>query len=763
MRLQLSISLILIALIGFVGNTFSQAIPIGDWRDHLPYSNAISVSYGNQKVYCASKSAVFVYDMVEYSIERLNLVNGLSDIGINKIKYVASNNKLIVAYENGNIDIVDQNNSITNLSFLKNSNIIGSKAINNIYLQGSLAYLSTGFGIVVLNTNALEIEDTYLIADLGAYVNVNDITIDNTSIYAATADGVYYAPKASGNLADYNLWNKLTPFLTGEFSSIATYSNHLFVASDIAAYNGDSLYYNPGGNWQKFLPNGSNIRGLKVAQNKLLVNFEIGADRYNTSLTKEAGISSYRNQFSIRPMEVDLTPDLQFLFAEEDHGLIKAVNTWTNEIIVPNGPSSSNAFNMDFLSGELWTVSGGFSLGQKDNLVNHSVSSEWRNLGKNIKDIDGVNATDMVSVAINPSNSSNVFVGSWADGLFEYNNDAVSNIYTAANSVLDSTFFGSTAIGATTFDGDNNLWVSSSFTNNILAVKTPSNNWYSYSFQGLSSTQEFYTDIIIDENNYKWILAPDAHKVIVFDDNGTLDNTSDDRVISNNNMPGTETACIVKDLDNEIWVGTDEGIAVYYNPNDVFDANINAEQILIQQDGITQILLLTEFITSIAIDGANRKWIGTQNSGVFLMSADGTEEVEHFTTTNSPLFSNNIFDIVIDPETGEVYFGTEKGLISYKGTATEAKENFENIFVYPNPVKPDFTGKIAIRGLVKDTDVRITDISGNIVYKTQSLGGQAIWDGKDFNGNKVQTGVYMVFNGSQDGVQKAAAKILFIN
>ena len=267
---------------------------------------------------------------------------------------------------------------------------------------------------------------------------------------------------------------------------------------------------------------------------------------------------------------------------------------------------------------------------------------------------------------------------------------------------------------------------------------------------------------MVDRNNYKWLISPKSKKVAVFDDNGTLSNTADDRIQINSNMPGSKLYAIAEDKDGEVWVGTDEGVAVFYNSSSIFDENIEAEQILIQQDGITQILLESEGIYAIAIDGANRKWLGTQNSGVYLMSEDGTEEIEHFTTDNSPLFSNTVYDIVINDETGEVYFGTEKGLISYKGTATEPVSDF-NIFVYPNPVKPDYEGVIAIRGLVEDTDVRITDISGNIVYETTSLGGQAIWNGKDYYGNRVKSGVYMVFNGSQDGSKKAAAKILFIN
>ena len=287
------------------------------------------------------------------------------------------------------------------------------------------------------------------------------------------------------------------------------------------------------------------------------------------------------------------------------------------------------------------------------------------------------------------------------------------------------------------FDKDYNLWVSSSYAASFpLAVKTADNNWYNYPLSGATTPSELYTKLIIDASNYKWMISQSAPKIIVFDDNGTLDNKSDDRFITNTSFPGQKIYSIVEDNDGEIWIGTDEGVSVFYNPSDVFDVNLEAEQIYIQQEGQTQILLETETVSALAIDGANRKWIGTQNSGVYLMSEDGTEQVEHFTTENSPLFSNTVYDIEIDNETGEVYFATSKGLISYKGTATEPLTDFD-IFVYPNPVKPGYDGVIAIRGLVKDTDVRITDISGNIVYETTSLGGQAIWDGNDLNGNKV--------------------------
>jgi len=747
-----------------VSVSLSQDIPIGDWRDHLPYSDAISISYGNNIIYCATNSALFMYDKSDNTIEKLNLVNGLSDIGLSKVRYNDYNEKIIIAYTNGNLDVIDANKNITNLSFIKNSNVVGSKAINHIYLLGKLAYLSTGFGIVVLDTDKLEIVDTYLFGPLGAFIVTNAITIDSLNIYAATDQGIFYANKNSATLIDYNSWSLLTDLGTLAYSNIVNYSNKIFTTSESSTYSGDTIFYNNSGIWQKFIPSGVNINSLNISGDNLFISYTNSVEKYDLSLTNIKTIIHHKSLFNIVPFETILDNEGYMLIAEESHGILRVKDNWSGEIISPNSPSSANVFSMAFLNDELWVVSGGYSVGISKNIFNHKLSDgSWEVFNKTINNASGSPATDMVSVVIDPQNTSHVYTGSFSNGLFELNNGIVTNIFTAQNSVLDSTFFGTTPIATMAFDKDNNLWVSSSFSNNVLAVKTADNNWYSYSFLGFTSPTEYFPQMIIDENNFKWLISPEENRILIFDDNSTFDNISDDRVILNNNIPGAKIQCIVQDLDGEIWIGTDEGIGVFYNPSAVFDENIKAEEIYIQQDGQTQILLETEVVTAIEIDGANRKWIGTQNSGVYLMSEDGTEQIEHFTIDNSPLFSNSIFDIVINPKTGEIYFGTEKGLVSYKGTATDADNDFNNVIVYPNPVKPDFNGSIAIRGLVKDTDVRITDISGNIVYQTTSLGGQAIWDGKDFNGNKVQTGVYMIFNGSPDGNLKAVAKILFIH
>jgi hypothetical protein len=224
---------------------------------------------------------------------------------------------------------------------------------------------------------------------------------------------------------------------------------------------------------------------------------------------------------------------------------------------------------------------------------------------------------------------------------------------------------------------------------------------------------------------------------------------------------------MAEDLDGNMWVGTSSGPAVYYNPDAVFSGdNFYATQVIIpRKDGTIygDLLLATETITAIAIDGANRKWFGTQNSGVYLMSADGLKQIYHFNTANSPILSNSITDIAIDPASGEVFIGTDQGVISFRSTATLGGDAFGKVYVFPNPVRPEYQGNIVVTGLIRDTNVKITDISGNLVFETTSLGGQAIWNGKNMDGKRASTGVYLVFCTNEDGSQTFITKLLFIH
>jgi ligand-binding sensor domain-containing protein len=300
-------------------------------------------------------------------------------------------------------------------------------------------------------------------------------------------------------------------------------------------------------------------------------------------------------------------------------------------------------------------------------------------------------------------------------------------------------------------------------------VRTPTNSWRSYDAPAVLNNNTLLADILAASNGFKWVIRPRGRGLLVFDDKGTITDPSDDEYFALNNfegsgnLPSMDVFSIAEDLNGEIWVGTIRGVAVFYNPGAIFTGgNFDAQQILIEQDGNVQILLETESVTAIAVDGANRKWIGTESSGVFQVSADGREQLRRFTVDNSPLPSNTISSIAIDGFAGELFFGTAQGVVSYRSDATEGGFEASCAKVFPNPVKDHHTGPVAITGLVRDSDVRITDISGNLVYSTRSLGGQAVWPVTDMAGNRVATGVYLIFASDREGNAKCNTKVLVV-
>jgi hypothetical protein len=323
------------------------------------------------------------------------------------------------------------------------------------------------------------------------------------------------------------------------------------------------------------------------------------------------------------------------------------------------------------------------------------------------------------------------------------------------------------AISDLKFDNYGNMWGLTSSVINPLFVKTKDDEWFSFALTG---ERLHYDEILIDSYNQKWGIIGRKNSIFVYSDNNTISDKSDDQYkilsvdVGNGNLPSLDIFCFTEDLDREIWVGTDKGIAVFYNPSAIFSGNnFDAQQILIQEGDYGQYLLNDETIKCIKVDGANRKWIGTEKSGIFLLSEDGLDQILHFTVENSPLFSNNIIDVAINSENGEVFIGTEKGLISYRSDAIEGKITQVKTHVFPNPVRESYNGPIAISGLVANANIKITDINGDLVFEGFAKGGQAIWNGKNKRGDRASTGVYLVFSTDINGLEKAVSKILFIH
>jgi len=782
---QFKHTLLLLCFTAFL-SVFSVAqIAIGEWRDHLPYRRAVSVAEAGNTIYCATPYGLFYFDNSEvpYNLERLNKVNGLSDIGINRIAYNDPYNALLIAYENANIDLI-KDNVIINISDIKRKPIIGNKTINNILYIDNLAYLACGFGIVVLDIDKEEFpEPVYYIGPEGSQINVLDITFGNDTLYAATEAGIYKASINNPNLADFTSWVRDERLYAGSmFNAIDFYNNYLVVNNDNEGYLTDSVfYYDFTSNLWYALPNASNSNkhSFKTKYGQLVLVSEGSMEVYNAELERTILIH--------RPGEVylnarDATIDTQnnYWIADYNLGLIKSELGWDGEFISPLGPFSADVYDMAMEGESLWVVAGGrgTTWGKMYNRngaysfakYNNDIVARWRSYNRATGYLAFDSISDLVCVAIDPSSTNRVMVGTWQQGVMEFVNDTLVEIYDDRNSSLEKWPAGNyVAVSGVGFDSKNNVWAVNSGANSLLSVMETDGEWTSF-FLGSMASGSDVGKMLIDSYDQKWILMRSDHSLLVFTENGTIGDSNDDdvkilkNVVGNGDIPGTKIYSFAQDLDGELWLGTDDGIGVIYSPGNVFTGgNYDAQRILVEVGGYVQYLLESETVTAIAVDGDNRKWIGTEKAGVFLLSADGTEEIHHFTSEDSPLYSNTIIDIEVNGESGEVFMGTDKGIISYRSTATNGGPTNSNVVVYPNPVREGYQGTIAIKGLVNNADVKITDVSGNLIYATRAEGGQAVWDGKSFSGRKAKTGVYLVFSSDDEGKETIVTKILFLN
>ena len=304
----------------------------------------------------------------------------------------------------------------------------------------------------------------------------------------------------------------------------------------------------------------------------------------------------------------------------------------------------------------------------------------------------------------------------------------------------------------------------------LLKVLKEDGNWENFDMGG-NSKNKITGKLAIDYNDNVWF-AVEGRGLFALDYNETIDNLADDKKKQfqkgegQGNLPSNSVRAIAVDFDNEIWVGTDAGFAIIYNSDNVFDASpgdFDAQRIKLDFEGNVEYLLGGTVINDIEVDGGNRKWIGTEGTGIFLMSADGITILESYTVENSPLISNVILDVEIDHNTGEVYCGTDIGLISFRTYASYEDPDYENVNVFPNPATPEFEGLITIQGIRYNSDVKITDIGGNLVYKTTSNGGTAVWNGKNLDGTKVASGVYLIWTAANEGKGRKVGKVVVIN
>ncbi len=748
MRIYLSI---ILALIFSFCLKAQDNLAIGQWRSLLPNTTGKYVTQTPTEVWFASDKSIVIFDKEENSSDFLDKTDGLSDVDIRILKYSEENDIIVAAYQNSNIDLINPNNlNVFNLNDIKrNLNLQGDKSIYDIYFYEDAAYLSTGFGIVKLNLERMEFEFTTF-----TNIKVRTLTIHNNKFYAATADGVYTAPLTGSNLLDFSNWTRLETaegFPASYFSNIVyNYKGTLYISAN------DILYTYDGNTLTEVLqyPDYS-FDFVQSGNNKLIVNMRLLPDlrqRYY-AIEDNGTITQHIDPFFLSGVGTSVIEDennVWWLGDLSQKFKKYSFNTETTEVITFNSPYSTSNFELEYADNTLWVAGGsitdGWQLANNLSGFDSYRDGTWAQFNQfnngQLPDIQ-----DVVDIEVDPG-SGTTYISSFIRGLYIFDGENFQN-FNNDNSPL--TFVQGDAeancrVVGMALDDNNNLWMTNHATTEPLAVREANGNWKKFPVVGNNNLAK----IIIDQNGNKWCTTSDDG-LVVYHEGDDLNTTSDDQIrhirSTNSEITVKQVLHIEMDLDGDIWVGTGDGVIIFECGGNVFDEScIGVRRKVERADENLAYLLESETVRCIAVDGANRKWCGT-NNGLYLISADGLDEIYHFTVDNSPLFDNRINDITINNKTGEVFIGTGAGIISFQGDATVgAKTHNANVFAFPNPVRPDYEGPIAIRGLPQDAQVKITDINGTLIFETESNGGQAIWDGRDYNGRRASSGVYLVFS-----------------
>lgn len=722
----------------------AQDIPIGTWRTHISFNSIHTISSGTTMVYAAADNGIIIFDLSDNSLSTLTKLDGLSSTNITQVAADPSRQQVLVGYEDGDLDIL-RTNEIINFDRLKNSTTVtGSKRINHIIVTGSLAYLSTDYGVVVFDLVQLEVKETFRdLGTAGEKIKVYQSTFFSDSIFLATEKGVL-AGDLDDNLLDFNNWRRFnTGAFNGNIQSIATFNGKVY-----AAINGSGLHHYEAGIWtlEAFL-SGLVFKNLTGGSNLLITE---GSNLWN--LTPTDVLTTVSSDEIINPIVAAEDASGKLWVGDDRNGLVSD-KTGSFESYIPNGPTFSDGLRVkyDVASKTMYTVSGGYSssllpLGKSEYLNTFSLGS-W-NADATLLD------KDLTDVEIS---GNRLFLSSHGYGV-QVTENGTSTLYDETNSPLVNVVVGRNVRVTALASSAAGVWLTNAGAIQSLHLFKSDNTWESFSFPAVAAAR-YPIEIAIDYLGNVWmVLNPGNGGGILVFDKGENQSAYLTEVSGSGGLPSRSVYSIAMDRDGQVWVGTAEGVAYFPDPSRVFSAGINAVKPVFEN----RFLLRDEKVTAIEVDAGNRKWMGTER-GVWLFDPFGETQVYNFNTDNSPLLSDKIIDVEINSQSGEVFFMTDMGMTSFRSTATTSEASFNTVKIFPNPVTADFNGLVGISGLATDATVKITDVSGKLVWQTMANGGSATWNVRDYNGKRAASGMYLIFSTAQDGSESVVGKIAVVD
>ena len=742
---------------------------IGRWRDCPDYSKVMRVALAGGRVYAAAQNGLFYFDTEDNTVSTLSKSSGLHDVGISDIAFDSATHCLAVAYTNANLDLVIDGH-VFNLSDIKRSDIPGDKSIRRVRFHGGNAYLATGFGIVVVDIARREIKETYYLGPQGTRIAVSDIAFFGDSIYAATADGLRHAPISEPHLTVADRWVTDACTYSYHITTLEPSYTHLLVKAYTVdpAYSVLLAYAN--GRCESWYSGA--VNNLRASAGGIVVATPSGVYRFGDDLQPTGEVTHYE-WGELSANDACLSPEGDLWVGHLWDGLIR-IGATSEDVYKPSSPySGDNVFKLVPTSEGMLLCPGGHTTTYANTYLDANLlyarGTTWTTLDKSNGVLD--NTYDLVDAAVNPLDPSETAVAVWGSGVAIIRNNQPQVLYNSENTggALHPYIIGdySTLLtSAVDYDRSGNLWVLNSHQPYALAMRDRSGNWTHFSTEALASVPEIDKLVCDSATGYKWFCGR-SNIIYVHDGKNRMAKVNPN---SGSKLATESVNALEQDQNGNLWVGTNKGIKGIYDGYRAFNNGGNGEyspvtcsNITITNGEFAEYLMAYENVTAIAVDGANRKWVGTASGGLYLLSANGIEQLQHFTTTNSPLFSDKIVTLAIQPSTGELYIGSDRGLQVYRTTATLAGATPDaNIHAFPNPVRPGYDGPIAIKGFTRNAIVHITDAAGHVLFTTTADGGQAIWNGRTLAGEPVASGIYYVFASDNEGGNTAVAKILII-
>lgn len=754
---------------------FAQNNP--KWQGYFSFNQITDISESSQNIFASSENAFFSKNLNTNDIKTTTSVDGLKAETITAFYHSDTVNKTFVGNSNGLLLIVNQDGTILYKVGIRDEVPVpaGIKQINHFLEYNNKLYVSTNYGISVFDLNTFEFGDTYYMGPQGSYISVQQTCINNGFIYAATqgnsaGSGIRKVSYTNPFLNDYNQWVDISGYY---WNGITTFNNLVFAArsdNKLIKYDGTSLV--------QIAQYSQKIVDIRTYNNYLIVAtlnevFVYDATMIQVFHIQNTQIPDYTPTFTCATVI-----DNEVYIGTTEKGLVKSSisNPTSLSILLPNGPITNKIFRAKKAPSTLWVTYGGYdnSFVPSPDYSQKPISTFNAQTGwSSIPFSQLLGAQSLTDVVPNPKDENEVYVCSFQSGLLKIKN-GVTSIYNELSSPPNGPEsqqwvpiipnYTSVRINGAAFDSKNNLWMSNSIVNKPLKVLKSTAQWQTYDFASLMENPyyESYGKMAIDKNDTKWVPAFRSNGLMAFNEKYS-NKFLRIKTGSDGNLPSISVRCVAVDNKNQLWIGSIRGLRIIPSVDSfISETDIQTKAIIILENDLAQELFYDQFIIDIAVDGANRKWVAIADSGVYLVSSNGQETIYHFTKENSPLPSNNINDIEIDGVTGEVFFATDKGLVSFKGTSTAASGDLNSVYAYPNPVRPEYTGTVKIANLTNKATVKITDIEGNLVYETTSEGGTIEWDTTAFGKYKVASGVYMILVSAQDGIETTIKKVMII-